>query len=142
MAKILIIDDDIDIVESMRLILEANSHEVESAQNGEEGLKKVKGFEPDLIMLDVMMETTTSGFHVAYQLRNADPASEYAKYSKVPILMITAVSGKTRMPFDPEKDKEFLPVDGYIEKPVHPQELLTKVRELTGPPFQWRELTG
>ena len=132
MAKILIIDDDIDIVESMRLILEANSHEVESAQNGEEGLQKVKGFEPDLIILDVMMETTTSGFHVAYQLRNADPASEYVKYSKVPILMITAVSDKTRMPFDPETDKEFLPVDGYIAKPILPKALIAKIDELTG----------
>ena len=132
MAKILIIDDDIDIVESMRLILEANSHEVESAQNGEEGLQKVKGFEPDLIILDVMMETTTSGFHVAYQLRSTDPSSEYANYSKIPILMITAVSGKTRMPFDPEKDKEFLPVDGYIAKPILPKALIAKIDELTG----------
>ena len=132
MAKILIIDDDIDIVESMRLILEANLHEVESAKNGEEGLQKVKEFEPDLIILDVMMETTTSGFHVAYQLRNTDPASQYAKYSKVPILMITAVSEKTRMPFDPEKDEEFLPVDGYIAKPILPKDLIAKIDELTG----------
>ena len=132
MAKILIIDDDPDIVDSMRVILEAHSHEVEDARNGEEGLDKVKKFGPDLILLDVMMETTTAGFHVAYHLRNTDPASEYAEYSKVPILMITSVSDKVGMPFDPAKDKDFMPVDGYLEKPIPPSNLLKKVEELTG----------
>jgi CheY-like chemotaxis protein len=132
LAKILIIDDDPDIVDSMRVTLEANSYEVEDAQNSEEGLRKVKEFGPDLILLDVMMETTTAGFHVAYHLRNTDPSSEYAAYSKVPILMITSVSEKVGMPFDPAKDEDFMPVDGYVEKPVLPSDLLKKVKDLIG----------
>ncbi len=131
MAKILIIEDDLDFVESMSLPLEANSHEVEFAQSGEEGLKKVKEFKPDLIILDVMMETETAGFHVAYQLRNSDPSSEYADYAKIPILMITSVAEKTKMKFDPKTDKDFLPVDGFVEKPIRPDNLLSKVKELT-----------
>ena len=130
-AKILIIEDDPDFIESMCLILEANSHEVGFAQSGEAGLQKVKEFEPDLIILDVMMETETAGFHVAYQLRNSDPSSEYADYAKIPILMITSVAEKTKMTFDPETDKDFLPVDGYIKKPIRPDQLLNKVKELT-----------
>jgi CheY-like chemotaxis protein len=132
LAKILIIDDDPDIVDSMRVTLEAHSYEVEEAHSGEEGLEKVKEFNPDLILLDVMMETTTAGFHTAYQLRNTDPGSEYAKYSKVPILMITSVSEKMGMPFDPNKDEDFMPVDGYVEKPIMPSDLLKKVKDLIG----------
>jgi len=130
MAKILIIEDDPDFRETLRLPLEAKSHQIEVAENGRIGLQKVKEFEPGLIILDVMMETETEGFHVAYQLRSSDPSSEYAKYSKIPILMITAISEKTGMSFDPKKDKEFLPVDDYIEKPVQPDVLLRKVEKL------------
>jgi len=130
-ARILIVEDDADFVESMRLPLEANSHDVECAENGEAGLQKVKEFEPDLIILDVMMETDTAGFHVAYQLRDADPSSEYAEYSKIPILMITSISEKAGMMFDPEVDQEFLPVDDFVEKPIKPDDLLEKVGKLT-----------
>ena len=130
MAKILIIDDDPDIADSMGVTLQAHSYEVETAGGSEEGLHKVKEFEPDLVILDVMMETTTAGFHVAYQLRNADPASSYAKYSKIPILMITSVSKQTQMLFNPEEDGEYMPVDGYIQKPVMPAILLEKIKEL------------
>jgi DNA-binding response OmpR family regulator len=130
MAKILIIEDDSDLVESMRLILETSSYEVGVAQSGEMGLQEVRRFEPDLIILDVMMETKTAGFNVAYQLRNSDPSSEYAKYSQIPILMITSISEKTGIPFDPKTDGAFLPVDGYIEKPIQPSHLLEKVKEL------------
>jgi CheY-like chemotaxis protein len=130
-AKILIIEDDPDFIESMRLILEANSHDVEFAQSGEAGLEAVKKFEPDLIVLDVMMETETAGFHVVYQLRNADPSSEYAKYLKVPILMVTSIGEKTGMLFNPKDDEEFLPVDDFVEKPIRPDHLIAKVKQLT-----------
>lgn len=131
MARVLIIEDDPDFIEAMSLILEVASHDVEYAQSAEAGLKKVKEFKPDLIILDVMMETETAGFHVAYQLRNTDPSSEYADYAKVPILMITSVAEKAKMTFDPEKDKDFLPVDAYAEKPIRPDQLLNYVKELT-----------
>ena len=130
MARILIIEDDPDFVESMRLPLEANSHDLEFAESGEAGLQKVKEFEPDLIILDVMMETATAGFHVAYQLRDVDSSSAYAKYSKIPILMLTSISEKTGMMFDPEEDREFLPVDDFVEKPIKPDDLLEKVGKL------------
>ncbi|MDR4506973.1 MAG: response regulator [Candidatus Brocadiaceae bacterium] len=124
---ILIIDDDPDIVEAMRLPLEAHSYRVISAKNGKEGLEKVKAKVPDLILLDVMMDTDTEGFHVAYQLRSEDFRSEYKAYRKIPILMITAISKKKGMHFSKEEDGAFLPVDDFIEKPIQPKELLEKV---------------
>lgn len=132
MAKILIIDDDPDIVEAVRLILESSGHTVEEARDGPSGLSMVKQFGPDLIILDVMMESDSAGFHVAYQLRSQDPESEYAAYSKVPILMLTAIGKQRGMAFSPETDREFLPVDEFVEKPIQPADLLEKVARLTG----------
>lgn len=128
--KILIIDDDPDIVEAMRMPLEANSYKVISARNGTEGLEKVRTESPDLILLDVMMDTDTEGFHVAYQLRSEGPDSEYKEYKNVPILIITAISKEKGMDFSMDGDETFLPVDGFIEKPIQPKDLLGKVSEL------------
>jgi CheY-like chemotaxis protein len=129
-AKILIVDDDPDIVEALKMTLEANRYKVYTAANGTEGLKQVKAANPDLIILDVMMDTITEGFQVSYQLRNADPKAEYAKYSKIPILMLTAIVEKKQMKFSTQKDGDFLPVDDFVEKPIRPQALLDKVKKL------------
>ncbi len=129
-AKILIVDDDPDIVEALKMTLEANNYKVFTAANGTEGLKQVKAVNPDLIILDVMMDTITEGFQVSYQLRNPDPNSEYAPYSKIPILILTAIVEKKRMKFSPQADGDFLPVDDFVEKPIRPQVLLEKVKNL------------
>ncbi len=128
--KILIIDDDPDIIEAMRMPLEANDYEVITASCGKEGLERAKDETPDLIILDVMMETDTEGFQVAYELRSEGKDSEYEKCRETPILMITAISQKKGMNFSPEKDDAFLPVNGFIEKPIQPKDLLEKVAAL------------
>jgi CheY-like chemotaxis protein len=125
--KILIIDDDDDLVLAMRLPLEAAGYKVSRAANGEEGLKKVKELNPDLIILDVMMDSTTAGFQVSLTLRSPDPASQYKAYNKIPILMLTAIHTTTAMRFGP--DKEYLPVDAFLEKPIEPAKLLEQVRK-------------
>ena len=125
MAKILIIDDDPDIVESMRIILESCRHEVKVAISGEEGLKEAAAAKYDLVILDVMMETMSTGFEVARSLR----ASEANK--TVPILMLTAIKESTGLDFESEAgDKDWLPVNDYLEKPLKPNELLRKVEAL------------
>lgn len=129
-AKILIVDDDPDIVEALKMTLEANNYKVFTAANGTECLKQVKAVNPDLIILDVMMDTITEGFQVSYQLRNPDPNSEYAPYSKIPILILTAIVEKKRMKFSTATDGDFLPVDDFVEKPIRPQVLLEKVKNL------------
>ena len=129
-AKILIVDDDPDIVESLKMTLEANRYEVYTAANGKEGMNQVKSVKPDLIILDVMMDNITEGFQVTYQLRNPDPQSEYAQYSKIPIMMLTAIGEKKHMKFSTQTDGDFLPVDDFVEKPIRPQVLLEKVKKL------------
>ena len=125
--RILVVDDDPDLVEVMRLTLEDAGYRVHSAASGAEGLEKVKEIDPDLIILDVMMDYTTEGFHVTLQLRSPDPDSEYAPYSKIPILMLTALHSTTSLRFTPDED--YLPVDDFVEKPLEPGALLEKVEK-------------
>ncbi|HID86547.1 MAG TPA: response regulator transcription factor [Anaerolineae bacterium] len=128
MPKILVIEDDPDMVEALRMPLEANGYEVITASTGEEGLRTVKEIEPDLIILDVMMETATAGFQVSLQLRSPDPRSEYAAYRHIPILILTAIHTTTSLRFGP--DEAYLPVDDFVDKPIDPEVLLEKVRAL------------
>ncbi len=128
--KILIIDDDPDFVEGIRIALEANNYEAYIAENGTEGLKLIKKIHPDLIILDVMMDTLTEGFQVSYQLRSQDPQSEYAAHSNIPILMLTAVSQKMHMKFSLQADEDYLPVDEFVEKPFRLEVLLEKIKKL------------
>jgi len=128
MPKILVIEDDADMVMAIRMPLEANDYEVFDASTGTEGLQKVKEIEPDLIILDVMMETTTAGFQVSLELRSPSPESEYAAYRQIPILMLTAIHTTTTLRFGP--DEAYLPVDDFVDKPVDPDVLLEKVRAL------------
>lgn len=128
--KILIIDDDLDVVELIRITLEANNYDVFSAGNGAEGLKLVKEIRPDLIILDVMMDTATEGFQISYQLRSKDPKSEYREFSQTPIIMMTGISQKLHMKFSPEQDGDYLPVDEFLEKPVRVDSLLEKIKKL------------
>ena len=128
MPKILIVDDDPDMVVALRMPLEAHGYEISVASSGPEGLQKVKETGPDLVILDVMMETVTSGFQVSLQLRNPAPDSEYAAYRNVPLLMITAIHTTTSLRFGP--DETYLPVDDFVEKPVDPDVLLEKVGAL------------
>lgn len=120
--KIMIIDDDIDLVEAMRITLETDNYEVIDAQEGQKGLEKLKKEKPDLLILDVMMGTLDEGFHIAYQIRNDEEIKD------IPILMITAVSAQTGFEFDKQRDEDFLPVNEFIEKPVNPQVLLDIVK--------------
>ena len=121
-AKILIVDDDPDIVEAMKVVLESKQYQVAVARNGEEGLKKVKTEKPDLIILDIMMETGDKGFEVARELKKDQ------NYKDIPILMLTAVKEKTGLDFRKEAgDEVWLPVDAYLDKPLKPEELIAKV---------------
>lgn len=128
--KILVIDDDPDVVELMRIALEANGYEVHSASNGTEGLRAVREIRPDLIILDVMMDTTTEGFQVSYRLRSRDPDSAYREFSAVPIIMLTGISQKMQMKFSIQQDGDYLPVDEFLEKPIQLDALLESIRKL------------
>ncbi len=130
MATILMIDDDADLAAALRVLLEGKGHRFHTAVNGELGLRRVKETDPDLIILDVMMDRYTEGFHVAQKLRDSADDSEYAAYRHVPILVLTAVHRTTPYRFGPNKDS--LPVDAFLEKPASVDRLVATVEELLG----------
>jgi len=128
MARILMIDDDSDIVQAARIPLEAAGHEFHSAPSGEEGLRLVREIRPDLIILDVMMESYTAGFHVSLALRDPSPESPFAASRQTPILMLTAIHSTTSLRFAPDQD--YLPVDAFLEKSAGPEALVATVGQL------------
>ena len=128
MANILIIDDDPDMVLAARLCLESGGHTVDSAGDPTEGLNKIKAERPDLIVLDVMMDSATAGFQFALRLRGPDPDPDMAQFAKIPILMLTAIHSTTPLRFGP--DDQYLPVDDFVDKPFEPETLIKKVNAL------------
>ena len=124
--KVLIIDDDIDLVEAMRITLESAGFDIIDAQNGQQGILKLKRYSPDIIILDVMMNTRDEGFHTAYEIRSIDG------FKDIPIIMLTAIAQETGFHFDKNKDGEYLPVDEFLEKPISPQMLIEKVKTHLG----------
>jgi two-component system, OmpR family, alkaline phosphatase synthesis response regulator PhoP len=122
--RILIVDDDTDFITATRAVLAGAGYEVAECTKAAEALARVREFRPDLLVLDVMMETGTAGFDVSYQVRK-DP-----HYAKTPILMVTAIHQTTPLRFSPETDGEFLPVEKLLDKPVPADVLLTEVAHL------------
>jgi two-component system phosphate regulon response regulator PhoB/two-component system alkaline phosphatase synthesis response regulator PhoP/two-component system response regulator VicR len=126
-ADILIIDDDRDLVESIRIVLESRKYGVRFAHNGKDGFKKIQEKAPDLIILDVMMATDTEGFSLAYKLRN-NPA-----YKEIPIIMVTGFT-KKMAEAGPEKFQHIMgenwPVTQFLEKPIDPEELLSVIEKV------------
>ena len=125
MAKILLIDDDVDIIAACRMTLESVGHEITEAHNSQDGIEKIRAERPELVILDVMMETHTAGFQLALKLHNPDPTSEFAEFKDLPILMLTAIHSTTPLRFEPDID--YLPVELFVDKPIDPAGLLGKV---------------
>ena len=131
-AKILTVDDDRDLVEALRIVLESGGYEVVAAYDAETGLEKVRSERPDLVLLDVMMPNATEGFHFVWKLRNLE--GEY--FRSVPVIVLTAIHEKTELRFYPDSGDgtynagEYLPVQDFVDKPVEPKDLLERVEKV------------
>ena len=123
MTKILVVDDDPDLVESVTMILESRNHEVIQAYGGIEGLEKAKAEKPDAIILDVMMPDK-DGYAVCKELKG-DP-----EYSEIPILLLTAVVSQIPSSTYTSRRGMETEADDYIDKPVEPGELAKLVERL------------
>jgi len=121
-AKILLIDDDVDFVEATKTILESKPYQVIVAYEGNEGLRKAREGNPDLILLDIIMPVK-DGFTVAEQLKK-DP-----QLSKIPVLMLTAFAAKTGETTLAVSRGLTLETEDYIDKPISPEELLARVEK-------------
>ena len=124
-AKILIVDDDLDFTDATKTILESHEYVVVTAPNKTEAMEKVRADKPDLILLDVMMIGGQDGFEMSRELKK-DP-----QLKDIPILMLTAVKEKTGIGFKSTAgDPDWLPVEGFMDKPIDPQELQAEIERL------------
>ena len=117
--RILLVDDDREIIESMRIALEAAGYEIVIARDGNQGLAMAEREDPDLVILDMMMPKR-SGFLVLEKLRRTRPVP-------LKIIMVTANEGSRHKAY-----AEMLGVDDYIRKPFPMDRLLESVRRLLG----------
>jgi len=121
MAKILVVDDDVDFLGATKTVLQSKGHTVQTAANGAEGYKLAKAAPPDLMLLDVMMAHDSEGFETARKLKE-DPATRGVK-----VIMVTGIRKAKDLPFAFEPDEDWLPVKAVLEKPVKPDKLLKAV---------------
>lgn len=119
MPLIAVIDDDPDIREASLLVLNSKGYEVITGTNPKEGYEIVKKNNPDLIILDVMMDEPDDGFFLAQKFRREG--------IKTPIIMYTSISKTVGMDFGVS---EMVPVDDFVEKPISPETLIQKVEKL------------
>jgi two-component system alkaline phosphatase synthesis response regulator PhoP len=123
MAKILVVDDEPDVVEMIKVALESAKHQVIVAYNGQEGVEKARAQKPDAIILDIMMPVK-DGFVACKELKD-DPSCQ-----NIPILVLTGVSehfAHTRYAKSMGLD---LDAEDYIDKPIDPKTLLARLDRL------------
>jgi two-component system alkaline phosphatase synthesis response regulator PhoP len=123
-TKILLVDNDVDFIDLNKAVLENNGFDVVVAYSGAEGLDRVRFEQPDLVVLDLMMEKHDTGFGFAKAMK-ADPTTK-----NIPILMLTAVGSETGMDFSQELDGYWMKTDDYASKPLLPEDLVKKISEL------------
>jgi CheY-like chemotaxis protein len=130
MAQIvLVVDDEMDIRTFISTLLESNGYKLRLAENGEQGMQKLRDEPPDLVTLDVMMPKE-SGIKMYREIKtNPD-------YENIPVLIISGLAKKTflhsQKVLDKFKNQQVPQPDGYIEKPPEPEELMAEVKRLLG----------
>jgi DNA-binding response OmpR family regulator len=120
--KILIVEDEPDLVETLKLYFSENGFDTVEAFDGQEGFAKAESEKPDLITLDISMPGE-SGVKMYRKLISSD------KTKDIPVIIVTAAPAELKSFI--KRMKTFPDPEGYFEKPVNREELLAKVKELT-----------
>ncbi|RCK74242.1 MAG: twitching motility protein PilH [Anaerolineae bacterium] len=125
MAKILIVDDDPDFVEATRIVLEKAGHTTLSAASGNEGYEKMKAEKPDLVILDVIMDTVLDGLTITQRIH------EDEEINKIPIIMVTSIANTDYAALFPTD--EYIHINAFMSKPVEAAELIRQINKLLNP---------
>lgn len=123
-VTILDIDDDLDVLEARKIVLEHKDYNVIQATNIKVAKEILETNKIDLIVLDVMMEKDSDGFNFAQYVKMNE------KFKHIPIILATAVNQRTKFKFSLEEDGDFLPVEKFMEKPIDPDDLIATIKGL------------
>ena len=124
MAKILIVDDDPDFQNATRIVLEKEGHAIISAESGNEGYRRAKEDQPDLIVLDVMMDSVLDGLSMSRQMY------EDTEVRDIPIIMVTSIANTDYAELFPTDD--YIHIRAFMSKPIDPAKLIKRVNKLLG----------
>ncbi len=125
--KILIIDDDADYRASTRALLEGEGYEVIEAINGREGIDRARSQKPDLIVLDIMMESPVEGYTVVQALKFHD---EFSDAAEIPVVMVSSIKEDPTNLFPMAGDVPMITPDAYFAKPLEIEKFLECVRQI------------
>jgi CheY-like chemotaxis protein len=126
MPRVLVIDDDQDYLEAIRTMLDDAGFRVETTSDPDEGITKVDLNQPDLVVLDMMMPDGYEGFAVTRHIRQ-----RLGRYH-LPIIMLSCIHDQKKIPYRLVPDREHLPVDAFLDKPVERDDLIDTIRRLLG----------
>ena len=124
MAKILIVDDDPDFQNATRIVLEKEGHAIISAESGNEGYRRAREDKPDLIDLDVMMDSVLDGLCMSRQMY------EDTEVRDIPIIMVTSIANTDYADLFPTDD--YIHIRAFMSKPIDPAKLSKRVNKLLG----------
>ncbi|GMU36656.1 MAG: response regulator [Phycisphaerae bacterium] len=110
--RILVIDDDPDVCDALRMMLEPCGYRVTCCPTGPEGVARLHAETPDLLLLDIMLASPTEGFHIAYELRRDEHLRD------LPIIMISSIGKKLGLDYAREVGSDYLPVEDFLDKPL------------------------
>lgn len=121
--RILVVDDDQDLLFQMSHVLKTHGYEVIEASGEEDAIKKANSITPDLAIVDLMMERKDSGFILTHKLKK--------KYPSLPVIMVSALTHDTGMIFDlsDPSNKSWIKADSFIDKNIRADQLLREVRK-------------
>ena len=122
MARILIVDDDPDFTETTRIVLEKAGHTITNATSGDDGFKRAKEEKPDLIVLDVIMDSVLDGVSMSRNMHD-DP-----EMRSIPIIMVTSIANTDYAELFPTD--EYIHINAFLSKPVAPTSLIKQVDKL------------
>ncbi len=127
-AKIMVIDDDPDFRDAITPILQSALYQVVTASNPKEGKEKILEEKPDLILLDIMMDSLFDGFSLCHAIKTS---KDFEVVKDTPVIFVSAVKEITgsRFQFKGEEQGMSGP-DDYIDKPVKPEDLISRVERL------------
>jgi DNA-binding response OmpR family regulator len=127
-TKILVIDDDPDFVDAITPILQSALYDVISAPNPSEGKVKALSEKPDLILLDIMMDSLFDGFSLCHEIKTS---KEFESMKHTPVIFVSAVKEMTGSRFQFKGEEQGLRgPDDYIDKPVNPEDLISRIEKL------------